>query len=168
VRILDGALPAWRAANLPLEAGEATTPPGNVTLARKWALPTLDIDDAAVFAEKGGVLLDARAKERYLGISEPIDPRAGHIPGAVSASTGENLDADGRFLPPDKLRERFAALGVSEARPVAAYCGSGVTASHEVVALALAGFEAALYPGSWSQWSATDRPADTLDPGKAL
>jgi thiosulfate/3-mercaptopyruvate sulfurtransferase len=99
------------------------------------------------------VLLDARAAERYRGDVEPIDPRAGHIPGAVSAPTTQNVDDDGRFLSPDVLRARFAELGATGAIPVAAYCGSGVTASHEILALAVAGLDAALYPGSWSQWS---------------
>jgi thiosulfate/3-mercaptopyruvate sulfurtransferase len=152
VRLLDGGLAAWRAAGLPIETG-ASPPPaaGSVTLAY-GALPALSIDEAAAFPASG-VLLDARAGERYRGEVEPIDPRAGHIPGAVSAPTTENLDADGRFLPPEQLRARFAALGVEPGTPVASYCGSGVTAAHEVVALALAGFDAALYPGSWSQWS---------------
>jgi len=158
VRLLDGGLSAWRAAGLPLEAGEPAAPaPGSVNL-EYGALPVLTIDEAAAFPG-AGVLLDARAGERYRGEVEPIDPRAGHIPGAVSAPTTENLDADGRFLPPEQLRARFAALGVEPGAPVAAYCGSGVTAAHELVALALAGFDAALFPGSWSQWANhPDRP----------
>ena len=152
VRLLDGALTAWTAAGLPLETGEAATPAvGSATL-RYGALPALTIDEAATFPG-GGVLLDARAGERYRGEVEPIDPRAGHIPGARSAPTAENVDADGRFLPPEQLRARFSALGAEPGTPVAAYCGSGVTAAHEVVALALAGFDAALFPGSWSQWA---------------
>ena len=115
-------------------------------------MPVVDIDEAAAIPAHG-VLLDARAAERYRGEVEPIDPRAGHIPGAVSAPSGGNLDAEGRFLSPEALRERFAAVGASPGAAVAAYCGSGVTAAHEVAALALAGIDAALYPGSWSQWS---------------
>ena len=100
--------------------------------------------------------------ERYRGEVEPIDPRAGHIPGAVSAPTAGNLDAEGRFLPPEALRRRFAGLGVDLDAPVAAYCGSGITASHEVLALAVAGIDAALYPGSWSAWSSDPaRPVAT-------
>jgi thiosulfate/3-mercaptopyruvate sulfurtransferase len=112
------------------------------------------------------VLLDARAGERYRGEVEPIDPRAGHVPGAVSAPTSANLDAAGRFLPDDVLRARFATLGVG-AGPVGVYCGSGVTAAHEVAALASIGVVAALYPGSWSAWSA-DPARDVVvgpDPG---
>jgi len=158
VRLLDGGLAAWTAAGLPLETGEpAPREPGSVSL-RYGSLPVLTIDDAAAYPG-AGVLLDARAGERYRGEVEPIDPRAGHIPGAVSAPTTENVDAAGRFLPPEQLRARFAALGVEPGRGVAAYCGSGVTAAHEVAALALAGFDAALFPGSWSQWANdADRP----------
>jgi thiosulfate/3-mercaptopyruvate sulfurtransferase len=152
VRLLDGALSAWTAAGLPLETGEPPLrPPGSVTL-QYGALPLLTIDDAAAFPG-AGVLLDARAGERYRGEVEPIDPRAGHIPGALSAPTTENVDADGRFLPSAQLRARFAALGVEPGAAVAAYCGSGVTAAHELVALALAGVDAALFAGSWSQWA---------------
>jgi thiosulfate/3-mercaptopyruvate sulfurtransferase len=166
VRLLDGALPAWVAAGRPLERGEVVLPPGDVRL-RADALATLGLDDVRAFA---GVLLDARAGERFRGEVEPVDPKRGHIPGAVSAPTTDNLDpATGRFLPADALRERFAALGVeadsgdrdADAAPVAVYCGSGVTAAHEIAALALAGIDAALYPGSWSQWSNHDLPVAT-------
>ncbi|WP_106190654.1 sulfurtransferase [Umezawaea tangerina] len=160
VRLLDGALPAWTAAGYPLATGPEHPARGSVTL-RPRRSAVLDIDSAARFPD-GGVLLDARAGERYRGETEPVDPRAGHIPGAVSAPTSDNLAGDGTFLPVDRLRERFTALGVSADRPVAAYCGSGVTAAHTVVALTLAGFEPALYPGSWSQWANhPDRPAAT-------
>lgn len=161
VRMLDGGLGAWRAAGLPVERGEVEPTRGDAT-AHFGGMPVIDIDRAAGFAAEGGVLLDTRAVERYRGEVEPIDPRAGHIPGARSAPSGGSLDDDGRFLAPELLRERFAALGVTGGRPVAAYCGSGVTAAHEVAALALAGFDAALYPGSWSQWSNDEtRPVET-------
>jgi thiosulfate/3-mercaptopyruvate sulfurtransferase len=151
VRLLDGALPAWTAAGHPLASGPEYPVRGSVTL-RPHQLSTVDIDGAARFPSDG-VLLDARAGARYRGETEPVDPRAGHIPGAVSAPTSDNLAEDGTFLPANRLRERFAALGVSGERPVAAYCGSGVTAAHTVVALTLAGFAPALYAGSWSQWA---------------
>lgn len=152
VRLLDGALRAWVDAGHPLESGESPRPDtGTVTL-EYGALPTMTIDEAGAFPD-AGVLLDARAGERYRGEVEPIDPRAGHIPGARSAPTSDNVDADGRFLPAEQLRARFAALGVSREVPVAAYCGSGVTAAHEAVALTLAGFEPALFAGSWSAWA---------------
>ncbi|MEO6114802.1 MAG: rhodanese-like domain-containing protein, partial [Pseudolysinimonas sp.] len=132
--------------------GEAPVPaPGSISL-QYGALPALTVAEAAAFPASG-VLLDARAGERYRGEVEPIDPRAGHIPGARSAPTTENVDADGRFLPPEQLRARFAALGIHPGTAVASYCGSGVTAAHEIVALALAGFDAALFAGSWSQWA---------------
>ncbi|BDZ64199.1 sulfurtransferase [Agromyces mangrovi Wang et al. 2018] len=160
VRLLDGGLAAWRSAGLPLETGDAQPAPGDAT-ARYGHLPVVDIDGAERMP-RSGVLLDARAAARYRGEVEPVDPVAGHIPGAASAPTAGNLDADGRFLPADVLRDRYAALGVEHGRPVAAYCGSGVTAAHAVAALAIAGFDAALYPGSWSQWSNTPgRPVET-------
>lgn len=159
VRLLDGALGAWTAAGHPLESGDVSPTPGTVTLG-SGGLPILELDDVAAFAESA-VLLDARAAERYRGEVEPIDPKAGHIPGALSAPTTDNLDQDGRFRSPDELRARFAALGADGSRPVAAYCGSGVTAAHEVAALAVAGIDAALYPGSWSQWSNLDLPVAT-------
>jgi len=158
-RVLDGGLAAWRGAGLPLEAGDVEPEPGDVVLA-PGRLPVIDLEGAATFP---GVLLDARAGERYRGEVEPIDPRAGHIPGAVTAPTAGNLDPDGRFLPADALRARFEALGVREGEPVAAYCGSGVTAAHEALALTVAGFAPALYPGSWSQWS--NRPGAVVAVG---
>lgn len=149
VRLLDGGLAAWRGAGLPLETDDVRPAAGDVVLA-PGRMPAVDADGVAGFA---GVLLDARAGERYRGEVEPIDPRAGHVPGAVSAPTAGNLGPDGRFLPADLLRERFAAAGAGAGVPVAAYCGSGITAAHEVFALRLAGVDAAVYPGSWSQWS---------------
>lgn len=145
VRLLDGGLAAWAVAGLPLEAGSVTPEPGDVVLS-PGALPTIDADQAARW---DGSLLDARAAERYAGDVEPVDPRAGHIPGALSLPTAGNVGPDGTFLSDAALRERFAAVE----GPVAVYCGSGVTAAHEVAALASIGVEAALYPGSWSQWS---------------
>lgn len=161
VRLLDGSLRAWTAAGLPLETGDVQPEPGDIDLTY-GALPTIDIDGAAAFPE-GGVLLDARAGERYRGEAEPVDPRAGHIPGARNAPTTGNVGPDGRFLDPAALRARFAEVGVVDGVPVAAYCGSGVTAAHEAVALTLAGFAPALYPGSWSQWSNQPRPVATGD-----
>jgi thiosulfate/3-mercaptopyruvate sulfurtransferase len=165
VRVLDGALGAWRAEGYELETGEVVTQPGDVIL-RRGVMPSLDIDDAAAFPEVG-TLFDARAGERYRGEAEPIDPRAGHIPGAVSAPTAANLDVDGRFLAPEVLRARFLDLGANPGAPVAAYCGSGVTAAHEALALTLAGFSPAIFPGSWSAWSNDpDRPVATgAEPG---
>ncbi|WP_327668612.1 MULTISPECIES: sulfurtransferase [unclassified Streptomyces] len=187
VTLLDGALGAWRSAGLLLESGHPAAPPQGDVVLREGALPVTDADGAAELAASG-LLLDARAGERYRGEVEPVDPRAGHIPGAVSAPTGENLAADGTFLPADELRKRFAELGADAARPgagatgpsagaagpgsyaaepgpnsaprIGVYCGSGVTAAHEIAALEIAGFRAVLFPGSWSAWSTDpDRPA---------
>jgi thiosulfate/3-mercaptopyruvate sulfurtransferase len=131
-----------------------------VTL-RPGGMPVVDADKAADLA-RSGTLLDARAVERYRGDIEPVDPVAGHIPGAVSAPTTDNLDRNGRFLAAELLRERFIELGVDQTAPVGVYCGSGVTAAHEVAALAITGIDAALYPGSWSQWcNDPSRPVST-------
>ena len=100
------------------------------------------------------LLLDARPAERYRGEAEPVDPVAGHIPGARSAPARDNLGADLRFLPAGALRSRYDALGAGEGRDVVVYCGSGVTACHDLLALEVAGLPGArLYPGSWSDWS---------------
>jgi thiosulfate/3-mercaptopyruvate sulfurtransferase len=165
VRLLDGGLAAWSAAGYPLSTEEAPSATGDFT-ASPGGMPLLDAASAAALT-RTGVLLDARAAERYRGEVEPVDSVAGHIPGARSAPTTANLQPDGRFLPADQLRQRFAAAGVDTATPVGAYCGSGVTAAHEVLALALAGFDAALYPGSWSEWvSDPSRPIATgREPG---
>jgi thiosulfate/3-mercaptopyruvate sulfurtransferase len=152
VAILDGGLDAWTRAGHPLERGEAFAVPGDVAL-RGGGRALLAIDDAAALA-RDGLLLDARAAERYRGEVEPVDPRPGHIPGAISAPTTENLGADGRFLDAVQLRRRFERLGASPGTPIGVYCGSGVSATHEIAALELAGFHAALFPGSWSAWSA--------------
>jgi thiosulfate/3-mercaptopyruvate sulfurtransferase len=162
VRVLDGGYHAWVEAGRPVttevpeaERGDFTAVPGH--------LPVLDADGAMAVA-KAGVLLDARAPERYRGEIEPVDPVAGHIPGAVSAPTSGNVGVDGRFLPAGLLRERFAGLGATDAAEVGAYCGSGVTAAHEVLALTVAGVPAALYAGSWSNWIADGtRPVETGD-----
>ncbi|MFT4124244.1 MAG: sulfurtransferase [Microbacteriaceae bacterium] len=151
VRILDGGYREWLGAGLPVHTGDVVPEPGDVTLA-DGGLPAITIEQAAGFADRG-VLVDARAGDRYRGESEPIDPRAGHIPGALSLPTTENIAPDGRFLPAEQLRARFAEAGITAGTPVAVYCGSGVTASHQIAALAIAGIPAALYPGSWSQWS---------------
>lgn len=151
VYLLDGGLAAWRRSGLPLRGGVEESAPGDVVLTDN-VMSTITAAQTAEWAEHG-VLLDARAAERYRGEIEPVDPRAGHIPGAVSAPTTENLDDDGRFLPAQELRRRFARLGADTATPTAVYCGSGVTAAHQIAALEIAGIRAALFPGSFSQWS---------------
>jgi thiosulfate/3-mercaptopyruvate sulfurtransferase len=141
---------AWLAAGHGLSTAIPDVEAGDFTV-RPGGMPVLDTRGVLRFAAEG-VLLDARAAERYRGDSEPIDPVAGHIPGARSAPTAENLDVAGRMLSIAGLRMRFAGVGVRPEVAVAAYCGSGVTAAHEVLALEVAGISAALYPGSWSEW----------------
>ncbi|MFB8070369.1 sulfurtransferase [Streptomyces californicus] len=158
VRVLDGGLAAWTgdlSTDVPHPAeGDFRPKPG--------ALPTLDADSAAAFA-RSGLLLDARAAERYRGDVEPIDRVGGHIPGAVSAPTDENTGPDGRYLPAEQLAARFAGLGAEAgAEGVGVYCGSGVSGAHQVLALEIAGLTGVLYPGSWSEWSADpSRPVAT-------
>jgi thiosulfate/3-mercaptopyruvate sulfurtransferase len=151
VRVLDGGFAAWVAAGRPVTAEQPQPTPGDFTASPGGRL-MLDAAQAAELA-RGGVLLDARTLIRYRGEQEPIDPVAGHIPGAVSAPTTDSMDADrGTFLPAPVLREQFAALGAVPGVAVGAYCGSGVTGAHTVLALAAAGIPAALYVGSWSEW----------------
>lgn len=156
VRILDGGLPAWQRAGGDLATGSEPDPAAGDVVLTSGNMPVIDADGAAGW---DGLLLDARAGERYRGEVEPVDPRAGHIPGAVSAPTAENLTAAGTFKTAEQLRARFAGRG---SEPVAVYCGSGVTAAHQIAALSAAGIEATLYPGSWSQWSSDpQRPVAT-------
>ena len=159
VRALDGGLAAWTAAGLPLETGEVTPAPGGFT-ARLGGRAVLDAAGAAGLAADG-VLLDVRAAARYRGEEEPIDPVAGHIPGARNAPLADLTGADGRLLPAPELRRRFEALGAGS--DIGAYCGSGVGAAATVLALELAGFPAAaLYVGSWSDWiTDPQRPVGT-------
>jgi thiosulfate/3-mercaptopyruvate sulfurtransferase len=152
VRMLNGGYPAWVAAGQPVTADVPEPAPGDVTV-RPGGMPVLDAEGAAALVAAGGVLLDVRAPERYRGEIEPIDPVAGHIPGAVNLPTTEHLDPTGRWRDVTELRSRFSAVGVKPGVPVGAYCGSGVTAAHTVLALHLAGrTDAALYVGSWSDW----------------
>ncbi|MEV6567703.1 sulfurtransferase [Streptomyces kronopolitis] len=161
VRVLDGGLAAWQASGGTLSTDQPMPPAGDFT-PLPGALPLLTADDAAAVARRG-VLLDARAAERYRGEVEPIDPVAGHIPGAVSAPTTENVAEGGTvFREAAELAKRFAALGATADTEVGVYCGSGVSAAHQVLALAVAGVPAALYVGSWSEWTADPaRPVAT-------
>ncbi|MER6690170.1 sulfurtransferase [Streptomyces minutiscleroticus] len=157
VRVLDGGLAAWDG---PLESGPAAPAPGDFE-PKPGGLPVLDADAAAALA-RGGLLLDARAAERYRGDVEPIDRVGGHIPGAVSAPTTENVTESGFFRPASELAARFGSLGASAGTEVGVYCGSGVSGAHEVLALEIAGIPAALYAGSWSEWSSDEtRPVAT-------
>jgi thiosulfate/3-mercaptopyruvate sulfurtransferase len=150
VAVLDGGFAAWVEAGRPVEPGTAIPPRGDIEI-RPGGMPVLDADGAAAMAE-AGVLLDARIAPRFRGEMEPVDPVAGHIPGAVNLPAAALIDEAGLLRPPAKLREIFEAVGV-HAGPVGAYCGSGVTAAQTVLALKLAGYDRpALYIGSWSNW----------------
>lgn len=156
VRVLDGGMDAWLAAGGDLETGEVPTKPTDVSLTLGH-LSTVDADQVAAFA---GPLLDARAAERFRGEVEPIDPKAGHIPGAINVPVTEFFGADGTLPPPDALRSLLAPAlngGGAAPRPIAVYCGSGVSAAQVILALASLGLEAALYPASWSGWSSDPR-----------
>jgi thiosulfate/3-mercaptopyruvate sulfurtransferase len=160
VRVLDGGLAAW--GDRPLVTTVTTPVPGDF-LPEPGGLGLLDADGAAALA-RDGLLLDARAAERYRGDVEPVDRVGGHIPGAVSAPTSENVREDGTFRPAAELAARFVALGTGDVSAVGVYCGSGVSAAHEVLALELAGVPAALYAGSWSEWITDEsRPVATGD-----
>lgn len=164
VRLLDGAWSAWVEAGGEVSTG-STTEGGGTTLpgrgdftARPGAMPVVEADQVLGVP----VLVDARAPERFRGEVEPIDPVAGHVPGAVNLPTGRNLDERGRFRDAASLAATYAEVGAVPGADVAVYCGSGVTAAHDVLALELAGVTAALYPGSWSEWVADpSRPVAT-------
>jgi thiosulfate/3-mercaptopyruvate sulfurtransferase len=152
VRILDGGLAAWTAAGGALEAGTVTAAPADVTVTHvdlyAGARRALTAQQAAAAA----TLLDARAPERFHGEVEPVDPIAGHIPGAKNVPSTSVLDDRGAFLTDTDLTALFAQRGVDAAAGIGVYCGSGVTAAVTLAALAAVGLDAALYPGSWSEW----------------
>ena len=158
VRVLDGGFAAWVAAGLPVST-EVPEPHHGAFVARPGSMPTVDAEGAAQLA-RTGLLLDARAPERFAGEQEPIDPVAGHIPGAMNSPTTEWLGADGRFR--RDLADHWASVAGDHANgDVAVYCGSGVTAAHDVLAMEVAGVRAALYPGSWSEWiTDPERPVE--------
>ncbi len=163
VRVLDGGFRAWVSAGQPVTTAESVPVPGDFT-ARPGHMPVLDAAAAQTIARTGR-LLDVRTPERYRGETEPVDPVAGHIPGALNAPVAANMSPDGTFKSPAELADYFAGFGViAPGEPavgeVGAYCGSGVSAAQEVLALALAGIPAALYVGSWSNWVA--------DPGRPV
>jgi len=152
VGVLDGGVRKWVEEGRPLEA--AVPAPAPAVFAARLR-PGFVVTKAQMVASRPPLVLDARARERFRGEVEPIDPRAGHIPGARNAPFAGNLTAEPVpvFLSPSALRERYLALGAGEAEPVV-YCGSGVTACHDLLALHLAGLRGRLYAGSWSEWSA--------------
>ena len=154
VFILDGGLKAWHSAGFPLSLDAPVIEPGTFAGTPDNHL-LLDADHLQKrLGQPGLTLIDARAQARFRGEVEPIDPVAGHIPGAQCAAFNENLGSDGRFLPAEQLKQRFAAqLQGRSPDELVAYCGSGVTACHNLFALSLAGYPLGkLYAGSWSEW----------------
>jgi thiosulfate/3-mercaptopyruvate sulfurtransferase len=161
--LLDGGLEAWQRAGLPLEAGMPKTKPSIPPELEPQAGMTVSADQILA-AEGRFTLIDARAAERYRGETEPLDARGGHIPGALNRPMGLNLDESGRFKPAERLREEFRKLvGAADPGTVVNYCGSGVTACHNLFAMERAGYaDARVYPGSWSEWLRdADRPVAT-------
>lgn len=157
--VLDGGLPAWAG---PLAEGPGATPRPTTRNVRTWPPDAMaTADEVAATVAAGGLVVDARAPERYRGDTEPVDPRAGHIPGAVNLPFAANLDDDGRFRPLDELATTYGEAGIDA--DTILYCGSGVSACHHAVAVeAATGTRPRLYVGSWSQWSSDlDRPAAT-------
>lgn len=160
VRLLAGGIRGWRDAGFAVETDDVVPARGDIVLTPIGG-DALSIDEAAAFPASG-ILLDVRAPERYRGETEPIDPIAGHIPGARNLPTTVHLESDGSLRDLDSIRASFAAVGVVPGVPVAAYCGSGVTAAHTALVLDEIGIDAKVFPGSWSQWSNTPgRPVAT-------
>ncbi len=160
--VLDGGLAAWGA---PLETHEPSLARGSFQSHEPDRSGIVNFEDVRKLS--GVPVIDARAGERYRGEKEPIDPKAGHIPGALSAPWAENLGPEGRFKSPGELRKRFAELGISDETGAVAYCGSGVNATHDLLAMELAGINnGRLYAGSWSDWSSREAPIATgKEPG---
>ncbi len=149
VAVLDGGFSAWIAAGQPVSTEPFNRPPVQYPPVPGWT-GVVDIDDVAQGVALGATVIDARSPERFRGEHEPIDARAGHIPGAINRFHGDNLRPDGTHRSLPELVERYAGVGTS---PVV-YCGSGVTACHDLLAMSLIGLTGArLYPGSWSEWS---------------
>ena len=159
--VLDGGIQAWTDAGLPLSVGQSPVSTATWT-PREARDDVVGTDEVASWLDGDTLLLDARAGERYRGEVEPIDPRAGHIPGAVSAPFAGNLGGDGRFLSLEDLRARYGQLGAAD-RPTVTYCGSSLSATHDLLAMELAGIAGGrLYEGSWSDWSSDPaRPVAT-------
>ncbi|WP_457207071.1 sulfurtransferase [Nocardioides sp. P5_C9_2] len=156
VRVLDGGWTAWVAAGGEVETG-AVAPERGDFHGSPGSMPVVSADDLAAVP----VVVDARAEERFRGDVEPVDPVAGRVPGAVSVDTGRNLDNHGHFRAVSELRALYDGVGATAGTEVAAYCGSGVTATHDILALELVGIRAALFASSWSGWVADpDRPVE--------
>jgi thiosulfate/3-mercaptopyruvate sulfurtransferase len=157
--VLDGGLQSWTGAGHILSTDENVPPQGRYPT-RPWK--GVADKNAVVSMSDDAVLIDARSEDRYRGDEEPVDPKAGHIPGAISLPQADNLASDLSFLSPTDLRSRYEQAGVDDSKPVIAQCGSGVTACHNILAMEVAGFERPkLYVGSWSDWSSQDLPVTT-------
>jgi thiosulfate/3-mercaptopyruvate sulfurtransferase len=163
VQVLNGGFDAWKNASLPLRRRRETRPPRRFD-ARPRAEMRIDLTDL-LGARRDHSLIDARDPVRYRGDDEPLDPVAGHIPGARNLFWRRNLDEGGFFLPPERLRNEYESVLGAQLENTVVYCGSGVTACHNLIALELAGLHGAkLYPGSWSEWCADPkRPVETGD-----
>lgn len=163
VRVLDGGYRAWLSEAYPVSTTEIAPPAGDFSVA-EGLVEILDANEVLDFAATN-LLIDARETQRYLGLVEPVDPVAGHIPGAVNMPTTDNNLPDGRFRPAAELAQRFAEAGAQPDRSIGVYCGSGITAAHEILALEIAGRSGALYAGSWSHWiTDPSRPVATGSP----
>lgn len=158
VSILNGGLRAWKAAGGDHAVGPGNLPrPGDFIVNPQPQMSVLDTDETKYWPQElqRRVLIDARSRNRYVGTHEPVDKRAGHIPGAINIPSVDLVGEEDRFKSPRELREIFLAAGITDACKVGVYCGSGIQATHTIAALEIAGLEGArLYPGSWSQWSA--------------
>jgi thiosulfate/3-mercaptopyruvate sulfurtransferase len=163
--VLDSGLQGW---GEPLVTAVPFVQPGDFKARAPQRSRILDFEQVKKLSRaghgRGRVLIDARVGERYRGEKEPIDPKKGHIPGAVSAPWIDNLNAEARFKSPDELRRQYEALGVGGKNGAVVYCGSGVNACHDLLALEIAGVsDVRLYEGSWSDWSHQDSPVTTGD-----
>jgi len=163
--VLDGGLDAWIAGGLPLKQGDEQAPPGNLTASAEPAMPSIDVAGIEANLDGGDLLVvDARGAARFHGEPHPLDTASGHIPGAGNRFFQLNLTPEGRFKPADELAAEFAAvLGGTAPDKIVHQCGSGVTATHNLLAMEVAGLAGSrLYPGSWSEWTSDPtRPIET-------
>lgn len=159
--LVDGGLRAWTGE---VERGAPPQPARGAFTARPWPADRLVDLESLGSLGPGTVLLDARAADRFAGADDPVDPRPGHIPGAANLPCRSNLQADGTLLPPEELRRRFSEVGVASGSDVVSYCGSGITACHNLLAMEHAGLgPGRLYAGSWSEYSRSDLPVETSE-----
>jgi thiosulfate/3-mercaptopyruvate sulfurtransferase len=161
VQVIDGGYQAGVAVGFPVSSDLAYPKPAEYSASEEWQLRTATIDEVDYARENPeNIVIDVRDANRFAGLSEPIDLIAGHIPGAINVPFTENLDAEGRFLSPENLKEKYSELfGQIGTENIIVHCGSGVTACHTLLALDYAGFDIPqLYVGSWSEWSRNDKP----------